>query len=111
MRRRLARPMADCGRTREVLRAVAWLGGAAWVMSWSVIGLEVFRWHHMTTSLHLNPPPQPPGLPPPRPGGFLIGSIVTSLVAPPVFLAASGWRCWRWLGRSDAARGTRRRRG
>lgn len=75
------------------LRIGTWLTGAAWGLSWLVITLEIFRWHHMTPSLHLNPPPAPPGFPPPRPGGFLIGSIVLSLTAPPAFilLLALNW--------------------
>jgi hypothetical protein len=68
------------------LRIVMWFTGAAWVLSWLVISLEIFRWHHMTPSLHLNPPVPPPGFPPPRPGGFLIGSILLSIITPPTFI-------------------------
>jgi hypothetical protein len=63
-----------------------WFTGAAWVLSWFVITLEIFRWHHMTPSLHVNAPVPPPGFPPPRPGEFLIGSILLSITAPPVFI-------------------------
>lgn len=78
---------------RTGLRIAMWLTGGAWVLSWFIMGLEIFRWHHMTPSLHLNPPLPPPGSPPPRPGGFLIGSIVLSITAPPAFvlLAVLSW--------------------
>jgi hypothetical protein len=48
--------------------------------------LEIHRWHHMTPSFHLNPPATPPGLPPPRPGPFLLSARAISLAAPPAFL-------------------------
>jgi hypothetical protein len=55
-------------------------------LSWFVIFLEIFRWHHMTTSLHLNPPPQIPGFPPPRAGGFLKSAIALSIASPLIFV-------------------------
>jgi hypothetical protein len=61
--------------------------GALWLLSWFVIFLEVFRWHHMTTSLRLNPPPPIPGFPPPRAGGFLKSAIALSIASPTVFVA------------------------
>ena len=75
------------------MRIAMWLTGAAWALSWFVISLEIFCWHHMTPSLNLNPPVPTPGLPPPRPGGFLIGSVLLSLAAPPAFilLLVSNW--------------------
>lgn len=72
---------------RGSLRLATQIVGALWLLSWFVIFLEVFRWHHMTTSLRLNPPPQLPGYPPPRPGGFLRSAIALSISSPLVCLA------------------------
>ena len=33
------------------------ISGIAWVWSWYTMYLEVFRWHHVTTSLRFNPGP------------------------------------------------------
>ena len=73
--------------TNRNRRVAMWISGAFWLLSWCVVYLEIFRWHHMTTSLRLNPPPQIPGFPPPRPGGFLISAIVLSIASPPVFIS------------------------
>src|SRR5262249_47570822 len=47
-------------------------------VSWFFLYREIYVWHHVTPSFHLNPPPQRPGLPPPRPGIFLI-SVISSV--------------------------------
>src|SRR5579884_2921588 len=70
----------------NILRAATWISGSLWLLSWIGIALEIFYWHHMTPSLRLNPPPQLPGMPPPRPGEFLITVIRSSIIAPLVFL-------------------------
>ena len=49
-------------------RRVMRVSGIAWIVSWSCLGLEIFYWHHVTTTLHLHPPNVPPGHPKPRPG-------------------------------------------
>jgi len=70
---------------RRVMRVSA----IAWIVSWSCLGLEIFHWHHVTTTLHLNPPKVPPGYPKPRPGHFLLAVLAGSALAPAVFLAAA----------------------
>src|SRR6201996_2166065 len=52
---------------RPSQRRVMWVSGIAWIVSWSCLGLEIFHWHHVTKTLHLNPPKVPPGYPEPRP--------------------------------------------
>jgi hypothetical protein len=69
------------------LRIITWISGIIWILSWIGIYLEIFHWHHMTTSLRLNPPPQLPGMPPPKPGNFLITIILLAVIAPFTFLA------------------------
>ena len=50
-----------------------WGSAVAWVFSWRVIYLEIFRWRHMTPTLRFNAPPPPPGVDrQPKPGLPLI---------------------------------------
>ena len=70
---------------RRVMRVSA----IAWIVSWSCLGLEIFYWHHVTKTLHLNPPKVPPGYAKPRPGHFLLSVLAGSALAPVVFLAAA----------------------
>jgi hypothetical protein len=74
---------------RPTTRRVMWVSGIAWIASWCCLGLEVFYWHHVTKTLHLNPPKVPPGHPTPQPGQFLISVLAGSALAPAVFLAAA----------------------
>ena len=74
---------------RPSVRHVIWVSGIAWIVSWFCLGLEIFYWHHVTTTLHLNPPQVPHGYPRPRPGGFLLSVLAGSALAPAVFLAAA----------------------
>ena len=74
---------------RPSLRRVMWVSGIAWIVSWSCLGMEIFYWHHVTTTLHLNPPKEPPGYAKPRPGHFLLSVLAGSALAPVVFLAAA----------------------
>ena len=74
---------------RPSLRRVIWVSGIAWIVSWSCLGLEIFYWHHVTKTLHLNPPKVPPGHAKPRPGHFLLSVRAGSALAPVVFLAAA----------------------
>lgn len=69
-----------------MLRTARWVTLFLWLLSWFTIYLEIFHWHHMTTSLRLNPPPTPPGFPPATPGNFLIGSIALSIISPLAFI-------------------------
>ena len=74
---------------RPSLRRVIWVSGIAWIVSWSCLGLEIFYWHHVTKTLHLNPPKVPPGYPKPQPGLFLLSVLAGSALAPVAFLAAA----------------------
>jgi hypothetical protein len=74
---------------RPSVRRVIWVSGIAWIVSWLCLGLEIFYWHHLTTTLHLNPPQVPHGYPKPQPGGFLLSVLAGSALAPAVFLAAA----------------------
>jgi hypothetical protein len=74
---------------RPSLRRVMWVSGIIWLASWFCLGLEIFYWHHVTKTLHLNPPPVPPGYPRPQAGNFLMSVLAGSALAPPVFLAAA----------------------
>jgi len=88
---------------RPTLRQVIWVSGIAWIVSWFCLGLEIFYWHHLTTTLHLNPPKVPHGYPQPQPGQFLLSVLAGSALAPAVFLAAAI--------AARAGRQSRRRRG
>jgi hypothetical protein len=71
------------------VRRLKWVSGVIWMWSWFTLYLEIFRWHHMTKSLHFNPPPPPPGTNiKPQPGLPVIAVLVGSAVAPTVFIAA-----------------------
>jgi hypothetical protein len=73
------------------VRRLKWVSGILWIWSWFTLWLEIFRWHHMTTSLHFNPPPPPPGSNiTPQPGLALITVLACSVVAPVVFLSIVG---------------------
>lgn len=76
---------------RQTSRSILWIGLALWAMSWTIIALEIFRWHHMTPGLRLNPPPVPAGFPAPRAGGFLKSSICLSMASPILSLATAAW--------------------
>jgi hypothetical protein len=73
---------------RPSLHHVIWVSGIAWIVSWFCLGLEIFYWHHVTKTLHFNPPKVPPGYPKPRPGQFLLSVLAGSALAPAVFLIA-----------------------
>ena len=70
-------------------RRVMRVSGIAWIVSWSCLGLEIFYWHHVTKTLHFNPPKVPPGHVKPQPGEFLLSVLAGSALAPVVFLAAA----------------------
>ena len=70
-------------------RRVMQVRGIAWIVSWFCLGLEIFYWHHVTKTLHRNPPKVPPGYPKPQPGQFLLSVLAGSALAPVVFLAAA----------------------
>jgi hypothetical protein len=74
---------------RPNMRRVMQVSGIAWIASWFCLGLEIFHWHHVTKTLHLNPPKVPPGDPKPRPGQFLLSVLAGSALAPAVFIIAA----------------------
>jgi len=73
--------------------AMRWLrriSGIVWIFSWYTICLEIFRWHHMTKSLRVNPPPPRPGTEiRSNAGAPLIAACLGFVAAPLVFLAAT----------------------
>jgi hypothetical protein len=69
------------------LRRARWISGVAWLVSWVLLYGAIYVWQHVTPSLRLNPPAPLPGLPPPRPGFFLLAVLVVAPSAPLVFLA------------------------
>src|SRR4029079_6777966 len=59
-------PRGDAMRVMARLPAVL---AAGWAASWTIIFLEIFRWHHMSRTLRFTPPAPLPGMPgPPTPG-------------------------------------------
>ena len=72
------------------MRWLRWISGVVWILSWRIIYLEIFRWHHLTRTLRFNPPPPLPGnTVRPKAGLPLITVCVTSVAAPLVFLLAT----------------------
>jgi hypothetical protein len=71
------------------VRALHWISGLAWIASWRIIYLEVFRWHHMTKTLRFSGPPTPPGGIPARPGLPLRAACFAAVTAPLIFLATA----------------------
>jgi hypothetical protein len=70
------------------LRSAIWLTVLLWALGWFGLYLEIYRYHHVTPSLSLNPPASVPGTSiHAHPGGFLITVLVTSALAPPAFAA------------------------
>jgi hypothetical protein len=78
--------MMTMRRSNSVVR---WLSGLAWVGSWRIIYLEIFRWRHLTRTVRFNPPPPHPGWPTPKPGLPLQASRVVAIAAPAVYIAAT----------------------
>jgi hypothetical protein len=70
------------------LRRLKWLSATTWALSWFGLCLEIFLWHHVTTSLQLNGPKAPPGFPAPQPGDFVISILIGSALAPLAFVTA-----------------------
>ena len=74
------------------LRKAIRVSGILWILSWSALYLEIYRWHHLTPALHLSPPPPPPGTDiQARPGEFLIAVLGSSALAPAVFVVLLVW--------------------
>jgi hypothetical protein len=73
-------------RFRErTMRRAKTITAIGWVVSWFFLHREIYVWHHVTPSLRLLPPAPIPGLPPPRPGAFLIAVLITAPLAPLAF--------------------------
>lgn len=80
------------------IKRLRWISAAAWLFSWRVVYLEIFRWHHMTKTLRFNPPPVPPGMNvAPKAGLPLKAVCVCAIAAPVVFLGT-------WVTPDRAAR-------
>jgi hypothetical protein len=59
------------------------LSAAAWIVSWRIVYLEIFRWHHMSRTLRFTGPPGA------RPGLPVRAIRVVAIAAPIAFLASS----------------------
>jgi hypothetical protein len=78
------------------MRLLRWASGTLWIGSWTIIVLEVFRWHHMSRTLHFTPPKPPPGMHvQPHAGLPLIAACACAVAAPVVFLGATAARLVR----------------
>ncbi len=64
------------------MRTLRWLSGAAWIVSWRIVYLEIFRWHHMSRTLRFTGPPGA------RPGLPVRAIRACAIVSPLVFLSA-----------------------
>ena len=64
------------------MRPLRILSGAAWIISWRIVYLEITRWHHMSRTLRFTGPPgAKPGLP--------VRTIrILAIAAPIAFLAS-----------------------
>jgi hypothetical protein len=72
------------------VRTLRWVSGLAWVGSWWIILMEIFRWHHMDTRLRFTPPEPPAGVhAEPHAGLPVIAACGCACLAPVVFLAAT----------------------
>ncbi len=85
----------------QAMRRLILVSAAIWVLSWFCLYLEIFLWHHVTTSLHLHGPQVPPGFPKPQPGEFLLAVLAGSALAPLVCLTAM---TVDWVRRRSARR-------
>ncbi|HEV3361560.1 MAG TPA: hypothetical protein VG247_32485 [Pseudonocardiaceae bacterium] len=67
------------------MRTVRWLSAAAWIFSWRIVYLEIFRWHHMSRTLRFTGPPgAKPGIP--------VRAIRVCAVASPVVFLSTFFR-------------------
>ena len=90
------------------MRRLKVASGVVWLLSWFGLWLEVFRRHHVTKSLRLDPPAAPPGTDrPAQPGGFLLAVLVGPAVAPLTFLTAVVVDRARGTRHTDIERGSR----
>ena len=81
---------------KHLTRTAVCVSGSLWVLGWFALYLEIYRWGHVTPSLHLNGWAAPPGeVVRSRPGGFLIAVLMTSVLAPPFFAALVAWNGMR----------------
>ncbi|HEX3787394.1 MAG TPA: hypothetical protein VHW44_05995 [Pseudonocardiaceae bacterium] len=72
------------------MRWLRWISGIAWIVSWRIVYLEIFRWHHLTRTLRFNPPTPPPGsLIEPRAGLPVRAIRLTAVLSPVVFVLSS----------------------
>ena len=70
------------------IKRVRWISVGAWLFSWRIIYLEIFRWQHMTKTLRFNPPPPPPGTDVEPKAGLPLKAVCACAVAAPlVFLS------------------------
>ena len=73
-------------------RFLQWSSAALWGGSWTIILLEIIRWHHMNWKLQFTPPQPPPGFQGQAHAGLpVITACVCACSAPAIFLGATVW--------------------
>jgi hypothetical protein len=61
-----------------------WMSAVTWIVSWRIVYLEIFRWHHMNRTLRFTGPPGArPGLP--------VRAIRACAIASPLVFLVSFW--------------------
>jgi hypothetical protein len=85
---------------KQLMRKATWMmglvSGIVWVLSWFALYLEIYRWRHVTPSLHLGGPSMPDTVIQASPGGFVLAVLRYSVLAPLLFVALLVWNgLWR----------------
>jgi hypothetical protein len=88
----------------NVVQKMRWLVAVVWCLSWFELYLEVYRYHHVTRSVLVDPASWFPdaGLQA-RPGGWLQAILVCSALAPLQFALLAFWSKVRRSRRGDSA--------
>ena len=69
------------------MRPLRWLSAAAWIFSWRIVYLEIFRWHHMSRTLRFTGPAG-------AKAGLPVRTIrVVAIASPIAFLASFFFDC------------------
>jgi hypothetical protein len=93
---------------RGAIRKLQWIAGVIWALSWFELYLEIYRHHHVTATLLLDPASWFGGTgSQARPGGWLQTVLVCSSLAPPLFLALLSWNRAHHTGAGDLTDGAR----
>ena len=76
----------------KLMQKMRWLVAVAWCLSWFELYLEIYRYHHVSRSVLVNPASWFPGAGlQARPGGWLQAILVCSVLAPLLFAFLVFW--------------------